>query len=335
MKVVAALLLTVTILTSAEPLVCRGFTALTAADAISSRSGRLVLVDPAQPGRDLAVWFALPNDQRPAAAQALAHALGAWWSIGSDDRLRLGQQPRLIPGRQTTRSLTSALIGQLTAERMALRLMDPWLGGNGGLVLAPHSGAWTATLDDDGHLALVDLLGLLGSGEARAPHLLPEPTDPTSTCNQIPPALTLGAWIAGLSTATNLAVALAPDLDPGAPAPTWSATTLGDVRQNLTADGISNGIFHGCLCLARSQPQDRLHPAQRRILAQVSVHHLGRTPADLDRVAARVCQQIQPAVWKQPGWAVMPVPWTQCLLIAADAPTIHAVLAELEALDAE
>lgn len=339
MRVLAAALLlaaAAAALTSAEPLICRGFPASTAADALSGRSGRLVLLDPAQPGRDRSVWFALPDDRRPAAAQALAHALGAWWSVDRDDRLRLGLQPRLSPGRQTTRSLTSTLIGRLEAERIALRVMDPWLGGDGGLVLDPGTGVWTAALDDDAHLALISLLGLLGSGEARAPHLLPEPTDPgpAHPLTAVPTATTLGAWIVGLSAASGLAVALGPDCDAATPAPTWTATTLGEARQRLASSGILSTVFHGCLCLSRQPPQDRWHPALRRSLAQIPVGQLCQTPAELERLAARLIERVEPEAWARPGWAVLPVPWTRCLLVAADAATIHAVMAEIEAVDA-
>jgi hypothetical protein len=334
-KAWAALLLVAAALAGAEPLVCRGFPASTAGDAISGRSGRLVLVDPVLRGRDRAVWFALVDDRRPAAAQALAHAVGAWWSVDANDRLHLDLQPRLTPGHQSAGALTSTLVGRLEAERIARRLMDPWLGGSGGLVLDPGTGVWTAVLDDEAQVMLTGLLGLLGSGEARAPHLLPDPSDPGPTRPVATlRATTLGAWAVDLAAASGLAVALGPDCDPAAPAPAWNASTLGEIRQRLAAEGLASAVLHGCLCLSRSRPQDRLHPAQRRLLAQIPVGHLGRTPAEFDNLAARLTSQVQADTWILPGWAVVPVPWTRSLIIAADAPTIHAVMAAIEAIDA-
>lgn len=318
---------------AAEPLVCRGFAAGLAADAIAGRNGRLVLLDGAI-DRQRALWLALPGTGSDAAAQAMAHALGCWWSL-SDGCIRLGLAPRLAPGQQEVRAYPSPLVGRLAAEAIALRLMDPWLGGAGGLVLNPADGSWSATLDRDGHAQVTALLTILGSGRGVAPALLPDPDDPgpTLALTRGPAGTSLGAWAIDLARCSGLAVSLGPATDPSAPAPVDGNHDLGTAMAALARAGLQAAVIHGCVCIGAAAPDDRRHPAQRRSLALVPVAHLCRSEADLEEFAAQLAARIGPDRWRLPGWGIVPVPWTRALLIAGDPAAIHAVLTAIETAD--
>lgn len=333
----AALLALALAAVAAEPLVCRGFAAGVAADAIAGRTGHLV-VPAGGPGPADArpVWFALVDDRQDTAAQALAHASGSTWSIGGDGNIHLDGSPRLVPGRQGVRSLPSLLVRRIDAETIARRLMDPWLGGDGGLVLDPPTGTWTATLDADGHARLTRLLGLLGSGEATAPDLLPDPDDPgpTLVLARAPAGEDLAAWAFDLARLAHLAVALGPGVVAASPAPAGPAANLGEARDRLAGLGYRTGIHHGCLAIGLTEPADRLHPAARAVLSQVPVGHLCPDDASLGALAAALTARVAPDAWARPGWGVVAVPWTHCLLIAADPATTHALIDAVDAADA-
>jgi hypothetical protein len=136
-----------------------------------------------------------------------------------------------------------------------------------------------------------------------------------------------------LAACSSLAVALAPDCDPAAPAPAAVATTLGEAVAALNALGLAAAVHHDCLSVGTAPPIDRLHPAERAAVAVLPVGHLCRDQAELVHLAAQLGARVRPAAWDLPGWAIAPLPWRNSLLIVADPPTIHAVIGAVECAD--
>lgn len=319
---------------AAEPLVCRGLPASTAAEVIALRGRRAAIIAEAA-DRERRVWLAFATgDEAP--AQALAHALGCWWNLGADGPLRFDRAARLVPGRQEVRAYPSPLARRPAAEAIALRLMDPWLGGAGGLVLDLPTGAWSATLDADGHAQATWLLTAFTAPRGQAPHLLPDPADPGPmlALPRPPAGADLFAWTVDLARLTGLSAALATTADPAAPAPAGSPATLGEALAALAAARFPTAVVRGCLCVGTAPPSDRRHPAQRRAVAVMPAGHLCRDDAELTELASLLAARVRPEAWNLPGWGIAPLPWNRSILAAGDPPALHAVLAALEAADA-
>lgn len=270
--------------------------------------------------------------------QALAHAAGLWW-IDTPDGIVLTSARRLPPGELSARSIPSGLLKDPQAEELVPRLLEPWRTG-GEIIHDPATGMWVATLDSAGHAQLVELLSLLQRPRPWAPALLAdEPAlDPS---RPIAGALHPGSWSAWcdeLAQAADLSVSLEPGLDQGATAPALAlGGTRADLPRLLAAVGLRATLIRGVCCIGRAPASDRQHPALRRRLAAIPLPHLVDSSADGRRVAEALQRQVLPTRWSEPGWDVEWIPATTSrtgfLLVAADPPTIHAVLDALDVLD--
>lgn len=326
----AGLLLLAVLLAGGEELVCRGFDAATAASALSGSSGRRLAIDAelARPGT--ALWFALPAGSPPEAGrQALAHALDCWWTPGDGGRLT---RSSAIAGQEVAVRAQPAVPGAPPEiEAAMLRLMAPWLSGDGGLA-RDADGTWVATLPDAGHARLAAVLGAMADPVPQAPHLMPDAVAGAPLSRMVAGA-DLGEWAIALARAAGMAVALGAGTDPrrAAPAPsaTWEAALAA-----LAAAGLSTGVFHGCLGIGVERPTDRQHPAARAVVAVLPCGHLCRDAAALSRLATALSARVRPAAWSQPGWGLVPLPWRGALLVVGDPGTIHAVVDALDAADA-
>lgn len=316
------------VLASGEPLVCRGFDAATALRAVVSVGGRLVRLDPALEQRR--VWFALPGSGPHTARQALAHALDCWWTSPANGQLTRSR--RLSAASAEVRSFPPLPHTPVGSEALLRRILDPWLEGDGGLALDTATGAWIATASPGGLDRFELLLAALADPSPRAPHLLP-PGLPESAWSRTPRGLDLGSWCLDLAACSGLAVSLAGDCDPAAPAPAGSPDTLAAATAILAANGLSVAVHHGCICIGQAEPTDRLHPAERATIAVLPIGHLCRDEAEDALLATQLGNRVARWAWDMPGWIMAPLPWRRSLLVVADPPTIHQVMTALESAD--
>lgn len=313
-------------LCSGEPLVCRGFDAASAANAITSATGRLHTVEPAL--RAQRVWFTLADPGPDQARQALAHTLGCWWTAGTLTR------SRQLPDRAVSvRSFPPLPSIQPGAEALMRRLMEPWLAGDGGLVLDPLSRSWTVTASGSGQQHCEQLLTAMGDPHPRAPHLLPASRLPAQALPRAPAGDGLGDWLIDLGRLAGISVALGPDLDPAAAVPATAPTHLAEAVAACSAIGMQAGLHHGVLCFSAAATQDRQHPAERAAIAILPVGHLTRDADRLATLAAQLAARVSPQAWDQPGWTISPMPARESLLVVAASEAIHAVMTALEAAD--
>lgn len=324
---VAALLAMTALLATGEPLVCRGFDAATAAQAVASASGRLLRLDPDLGQRRL--WFALASNEPTPARQALAHAIGCWWSAGSGQLTRAAQLTASDASVRTFPPLPTTPPG---SEALLRRLLDPWLGGDGGLAIDTASNGWNATASPAGLARLEELLAALADPTPRAPHLLP-PGLPTRPFARSPRGADLGSWSIDLAACAGVAVALANDCDPASPAPGGAVRNLQEAVAALTSVRLSAALHHGCLGIGLAAPLDRLHPAERASVAILPIGQLCRDDAQVVQLSAQLGARVAPQAWDLPGWAIAPLAWRRALLVVADPPTIHQVMTALEAAD--
>lgn len=280
------------------------------------------------------VSLALVDASPAAVRQALAHALGRWWVRTPEGRIRYVRAATLPTGPVLARTRTSGLIRMPALEELAHGLMTPWLGASGaGLVYEPSEGLWTATLDTAGHARLLELLTLLERPASEVvPALIPGPQPPA---DRVLPAFTASGWseltqrLAALGIATSLAE--------GLPAPTGPLALpggpVGSLPQRLAALGAPAAWHQGVLCLAGHEPVEREHPAQRRRLALVPVPHLAEREVDGPLLVQAIRRRVAPTWWRLPGAGLVWMPEQRALLVAADAPVIHAVLDLLDSAD--
>lgn len=327
----AAALLLCALLSAGEALVCRGFDAVSALAAVSSTGGRLVrLGDELADLRQRRLWFVLPDAGGDAAAQALAHALGCWWSSGQGPAL--GLAARLPAGPATVRSYPAPPLPLADAEGLVRGLIDPWLAGDGGVARDATTLTWTATTSPAGHARLEALLGALTDPLPRAPHLLPA-SAPNPSLARPPQGTDLAAWALDLARLAGIALALGPELNPLGPPPPGDATDLAGARAALGRLGIATAFRHGCLCLGLAEPDDRRHPAERAVIALLPVRQLCPDEAAVTALAERLTREVSPAAWRQPGWSLVGLPWRRDLLVLGDPPAIHAVMQALERIE--
>lgn len=277
------------------------------------------------------------------ARQALAHALDAWWIAEADGGVRYLRARRLPHGRIGVRSLTSVVRGRPDAERIVRELVDPWLGGDAGISLSPDDGVWSATLDDEGHARLIEAIDLIERPLPRASALIGDPDLPDQR-RQLAAPLRAGSWnelVERLGQAGGISVSVAPTLAQRAFPPGGLAIpplTLAALPAALVAAGVpAAGWSHGVLCLGLGPADggrlEREHPARRRRLALIPVGHLVRTPAEGERLAARLRASVAAWWWSEPGAGLRHLDGAASLLVAADAPVLHQVLAALAVLD--
>lgn len=277
------------------------------------------------------------------ARQALAHALDAWWIADAGGKVLYLRARRLPHGRISVRSLTSVLRGRPGTERIVRELVDPWLGGDAGVSLSPEDGVWSATLDDEGHARLVEAIDLIERSQPRASALIGDPDLPDPQ-RQFSAPLRATSWadlVERLAAVGGISVSVAPDLA-ARPFPSGGLTlaplALGTLPQALITAGIpAAGWSHGVLCLSASADDgerlEREHPARRRRLALIPIPHLARTSADGDRLAGRLRASVAPWWWSEPGAGLRHLDGANALLIAADPPVLHRVLAALALID--
>ena len=277
------------------------------------------------------------------ARQALAHALDTWWIAEADGGVRYLRTRRLPHGRISVRSLTSVIRGRPGVERIVRELVDPWLGGDAGISLSSEEGVWSATLDDEGHTRLVEAIDLIERSNPRASALIGDPDLPDPQ-RRLASAVRATSWtelVERLAVAGGISVSAAPDLVTRS-FPTGGLTlapvTLGALPQALITAGIPAAAWsHGVLCLAASTDNgerlEREHPARRRRLALIPVAHLARTASDGARLAGHLRTTIAPWWWSEPGAGLRHLEGAGALLIAADPPVLHLVLAALTVID--
>ena len=321
---------------AAEPLVCRGFDATTAATAITGASGQLlVLADDLGDARRHQVWFTLAGNDPDAGAQALAHALNCWWTrMGSKTILSSGLH--LPPGKHSVRVYATVPEAPIAIMAPLIdRLCEPWRGGDGAIAWDGVSKTWSATLDPAGHARLEDLLVVLGGNHARAPHRIAGDQLPLlRSLSHAPTGLTIAAWCSDLAQAADIAVALGPSVNQDAPPPQIQARTIADSINALISAGFIATVHHGCLCISLGPSPDRQHPAQRCTFACLPIGHLCRTDANMLLLADQIRRRIRPKDWTLPGWGIAALPWQRSLLVSGDPIVIHAVMDALDAVDA-
>jgi hypothetical protein len=268
--------------------------------------------------------------------QAIAHALGCWWTRDASGAVIFTAASRLPQGRLRYQWTTSGLRDQRALEPLVDRLLAPWLGGDAGLAYQPGDGLWPGTLDDAGHARLVEALSTIELSQPRCPDLVPDPDQPDleATVTVPIPGGTWGETARELSAVARVSVALGPGLQPGAAGP--SLIPPGDLREvlaQLEHAGARAAFRHGVLCLDAQTIVEREHPASRRRLALLPIGHLLRSELDGELVATSLERAVAPESWNQPGWALAYIAPTRSLLVAADVATIHAVLDALDRLD--
>ena len=322
------LLLLIVGLPAGEALVCRGFEAATAVRAVISTSGRLLTLDPNLAGQR--VWFALADNDPVPARQALAHALGCWWTAAPSGQIT--REARLSGQDASVQAFPPLPFTPSGSEALLQRLLDPWLGGNGGLALDTGTGSWSATASPTGLARLEQLLSAMGDPSPRAPHLV-SADPPGRPFPRSPHGADLGSWCIDLAACAGVAVALASDSNPAAPAPTGTVTTVNEAIAAVTASGLSAALHHRCLGVGLAAPVNRLHPAERATVAILPIGHLCRDDAQVVQLSAQLGARVTPQSWDQPGWAIAPLAWRHALLVVADPPTIHLVMTALEAAD--
>jgi hypothetical protein len=328
---ISILLLACTLLPAGEELVCRGFPASDAVAAVIGHTGTLLPLGPdLADRRGRRLWFALPDRAADPARQALAHGLGCWWSAAG-----LSNDPRFAGGAVEVRTYPPLPAPLPGAERLVRQALDPWLGGNGGLAQDFNSGGWSATTSPLGQARLENLLAALGDPHPRAPHLLPDPMVPSANLHftRMPEGSDLASWCIDLMRVSGLAVALAADVDPQAPAIGGACTTLGEAMDRLAQLGLHAAVWHRCITISAAAAPDRRHPAERAAVAILPAGHLCQDTDQLGRFSAQLGARVRPGVWDSPGWLIAPLPTRLDLLVIADPATIHAVMEAMEAAD--
>lgn len=283
------------------------------------------------------VTLALTQSSTAGARQAMAHALGVWWLIDAEGGTLFVAQPRLVPGRLFTRAHVST-VTDTTSEKLVESLMAPWLTGDAGISCEALDASWTATLDREGHAVLDQVLSALEGRDTPIPALVPDADMPD-------PDQSLPAWQAtSLSevvrrlAAFGISSSVAPGLAQlGLPQRRLdlSAGRLGDLPRRLAQAGIQARFVQGVLCLAimTDTIEDRRHPAQRRRLALLPVHHLIRDAGEGLLLATTLHDRVAPWWWSRPGALLRFHEARRSLLVAADLPTIHALLGALAVVD--
>ena len=270
--------------------------------------------------------------------QAIGHAAGLWW-VDTPEGLVLTSARRVPLGALSARSIPSALLHDPQADELVPRLLEPWRTG-GEILHDSATGAWIATLDTAGHVRLIELLSLLQLARSTAPPLFAENPvlDQTKPLSGTLHPGSWSAWCDELTQAADLSVSLEPGLDRGATAP---AITLGGTRAELprllAGVGLRATLIRGVCCIGQKTAIDQQHPALRRRLAAIPLPHVVTTTVGGQQLAEALRRQVMATTWSAPGWGLEWIPTTTSrrgfLLIAADPPTIHAVLDAVDVLD--
>ena len=270
--------------------------------------------------------------------QALAHALGCWWTFppGSPGKILLSRSSALPTAKRSASVLPTGLHGRPGLVAIVRSAMAPWLGGDGAISADQDSGQWSASLDADGHARLVELLSILQRPEPVVPPLVSSPDGAGAGRDSPDPvqATTWGGLTAALATAYHITTAL-----DGAVAPetrchvSLPAGRLSAIPMRLATQGINAALIRGALCLGRVPPSDREHPATSRRLAVLPLAHLATRRGDDALIASLLLRRVDPAAWSLPGWTIIPLEDPRCLVVAANTTTIHRVIAALAEIE--
>ncbi len=272
--------------------------------------------------------------------QALAHALGCWWAVppgpGASTKAILTRAETLPSGQRSAGAYPTGLHGRPGLVPLVRAAMVPWLGGDAAISADPDTGQWSASLDGDGHARLVELLSILQHPQPLVPPLLPDPGSALAGRQSERPiqATSWGGLAERLATAFRLTTALEGAIAPSTPCQVdLPAGPLSQLPALLAAHGIHVALIRGALCLGRTPPLDREHPAARRRLAVLPIAHLARRTGDDALIASILLRQVDPAAWKLPGWTIIPMDDPHCLVVAADIATIHRVAAAMARIE--
>lgn len=277
-----------------------------------------------------------------ACRQALAFALDCWWARDADGAIVLSGGERPPHGAMEVRTLTSTLRRQTQIQGLVERLMAPWLGGPAGVSYLPSDGLWSATLDQEGHRRLVELLSLCERPLAQAVSRVTDPgtPDPRRLTTRELSAHSWTTLVDGLAQVLQAPVALSPRLRLRAfpsSGTNFRRQSVREVTDSLRSLGLTAYWCHGVLCLGEtSLPKergDRQHPAQRRRLAIIPIAHLLDNPVDGELVVVTLRRHVAPHWWDLPGAGIDFLADSGSLLVAADVDTQHAVLDAIGALE--
>ncbi|MDA3961027.1 MAG: hypothetical protein PF961_09570 [Planctomycetota bacterium] len=271
-------------------------------------------------------------------AQALGHALGAWWvPLAAAGERRYTRAVGLPPtGRVQVRAFPSRLSRNPGLEDTVRALMLPWLGGERGLALHAPLGRWNATLDAGGHSELLALIGRIERPKPGIPALIPHPNSIAGD-EQLSTTVKAASWsdlVRRMAAASGHSIALAPKLTAQRLAKpiTVHPAPLDEIPLQLTAQGIPSAWIAGVLCCG-GQAQEALHPALRRQWATIPVGHLAADPVALTALVARLQHEAAPAWWSQPGAGMVILEDQGLLVVAADQAALAAVMNRLRHID--
>lgn len=287
---------------------------------------------------DTPVTLALTNASTASARQALAHAMGTWWFANRAGAVVFIVSPGVPLGLCESRIRTSTLIGAEWSVAVVEQLLAPWMANDAGLSYDAVEGSWSTTLDAEGHVRLHEILEILEKSVPRAPSLVPDADQPDPDLSI--PALRAAHWpvLVRQCVAAGLNISLSPRLRqeelPGGRIDI-PAGNLGDLPRRLARVGIQAGLIRGVLCLASLSEtiEDREHPALRRRLAVLPIGHLMNNSAEGLALATILREHVANWWWSRPGAGLWYLDRAGALLVAADAPTIHAVNTALALID--
>jgi hypothetical protein len=282
-------------------------------------------------------------DASPAGVrQALCHAAGWWWApAAGTDRIRLTTSGQMALDALSSRVLPSTLVGADWCEAPVRQLLAPWMGPTTGLLFDPDDGSWSACLDAAGHAHLLEAVSLFERPQARAPALVPDADMPEPA--RMLPALPMTSWadLLRICAVNGVSISVAPGLDQQ-PLPSGAIPPgpCGTLSERFRALGWQAVWSHGVLCVAPAWSErsamiaeDRQLPALRRRIAWLTVAHAAAAPADGLALVAGLSRHVAPWWWSRPGAGMWYLEGPRAILVAADAPTIHAVLDALALVD--
>ncbi len=280
------------------------------------------------------VHVALGDGTQAMLPQALGHSLGLWYARDRAVDLVYTRSPVLpLRGPLRVRQVSSSLRRAGPYEDLIRVVMRPWLSAQSGFSHHPFQGRWAATLDPAGHLRFARLIATIENRRPQIPALVGQAHQPTPG-RRLGAAVLAETWrelIATLARDHGLNCSLTDRLarqHPDEPLllPPVELRALPGLIERAGADA---AWIRGVLCLDTQPPQDRRHPGERQQLAVIPIPQFGDDDA-CALLAAWLRTNIRPDAWQLPGFALHSIDGSRRLLVAADIPTIAAVMDELE-----
>ncbi|MFW5750594.1 MAG: hypothetical protein ACOCZK_02995 [Planctomycetota bacterium] len=266
--------------------------------------------------------------------QALGHSLGLWYASDHAVDLVYTRSPVLpLRGPLRVRQISSSLRRADPYEDLIREVMRPWLGKQSGFSHHPFQGRWAATLDPAGHLRFARIIATIENRRPQIPALVAHPHQPVPG-RHLEAAVVAEDWrelIATLAHDHGLNCSLTDRparQQPGEPLMLPPAE-LRALPAIIARAGAHAAWIRGVLCLDTEPPRDRRHPGERQRLAVIPVPQFGDDDA-CALLAAWLRTNIRPEAWQLPGFTLRCIDGSRRLLVAADIPTITAVMAELE-----